>query len=148
MKVERWPRPEETRNKKTTYGSPLPPPPAPKSSTMLAPYRQSFRRELPDVSSRHEVHHRLVALFYGNQLRHLHVSASARFPAHPHSHCLSWCVLLVSTPAAVAEEVFPHLGRRPASAAAPPAFVVLSVLKLLSVCCNRPMSTLQSVKPH
>ena len=44
--------------------------------------------ELPDFSSRQEVHHRLVALFHGKQLRDLHVSASARFPARRFSHRL------------------------------------------------------------
>jgi hypothetical protein len=34
--------------------------------------------------------------------------------------------LLISPLAAVAEEVFPRLGRRPASTAAPPEFVVLT----------------------
>jgi len=37
----------------------------------------SFGRKLPDLSGRQEVHHRLVALFYGKKLRDLHMPASA-----------------------------------------------------------------------
>ena len=39
-------------------------------------------QELSDVSGRQEVHHHLIALFHGEQLIDLHVSASARSPAH------------------------------------------------------------------
>ena len=41
-----------------------------------APYRHfvSLGRELPDFSGRQEVHHRLVALFYGKQLRDLRIA--------------------------------------------------------------------------
>jgi len=91
------------------------------------PYYQSFGPELPEVSGRQEVYHRLVALFHGKQLRDLDVSASARILACRLSHHLPKCPLLVSPPAAVAEEVFPHVGHRPASAAIPQAFIVLSV---------------------
>jgi len=52
------------------------------------PTATSFGRKLPDLSGRQEVHHRLVALFYGKKLRDLHVSASARFPARRLSHRL------------------------------------------------------------
>jgi len=48
--------------------NPLPPLPTPESGCAPAPYLQSFRRELPDISSRQEVHHRLIALFHGKQL--------------------------------------------------------------------------------
>jgi hypothetical protein len=71
--------------------------PAPESASAPAPYRHSFGRELPDFSSRQEVHHRLIALFHGKQLRDLHVSASARFPACHLSHRFPECFLLVST---------------------------------------------------
>jgi hypothetical protein len=73
----------------------------------------------------------LVALFYGKQLRDLHVSSSARFPVRRLSHCHPWCFVLVSPTAAVVEEVFPRLGRHPASATAPPAFVVISLAEPL-----------------
>jgi len=52
------------------------------------PTAASFGRKLPDLSGRQEVHHRLVALFYGKKLRDLHVSASALFPARRISHRL------------------------------------------------------------
>ena len=48
----------------------------------------SFGWKLPNLSGRQEVHHRLVALFYGKKLRDMHVSASARFPARRLSHRL------------------------------------------------------------
>jgi len=46
----------------------------------------------------------------------------------------------------MAEEVFLHLGRRPASAAAPPTFVVLSVAEQFLVDSSGSMPALQSVK--
>jgi len=70
------------------------------------------------------------------------VSASARFPAHRFSLSLHWCLFLVSPPAAVAEEVYVRLGRRPASTAGPPAFVVLSVANLFQVDSSWSMPTL------
>jgi hypothetical protein len=66
-------------------------------------------RELPDVSSCQEVHHRLVAFLHGKQLRNLHMSASARFPACGLSHRLPERLLLVFPSAAVAEEMLPRL---------------------------------------
>ena len=90
-----------------------------------------FGRELPDISSRQEVHHRFVAFLHGEHLRDLHVSASARSPSRRFPHLFPERFLLLFPSAAVAEEVaeevFPRLGRRPASAAAPPALVVVSV---------------------
>jgi len=68
-----------------------------------------------------------IALLHGEQLRDLHVSASARSPSRCLPHLFPERLLLVFPSAAVAEEMFPRLGRRPASAAAPPAFVVVSV---------------------
>jgi hypothetical protein len=85
-----------------------------------------FGRELPDISGHQEVHHRFIAFLHGEQLRDLHVSASARFPSRRFSHLFPEHFLLVIPSAAVAEEMFPCLGRS-ASAAAPPAFVVVSV---------------------
>jgi hypothetical protein len=76
-------------------------------------------RELPDISGRQEVHHRFITLFHGEQLRDLHVSASARSPSRCFPHLFPERSLLVFPSVAVAEEVFPRLGRRPASAAAP-----------------------------
>jgi hypothetical protein len=85
-----------------------------------------FGRKLPDISGRQEVHHRFVSFLHGEQLRDLHVSASAHFPSRRFSHLFPDRFLLVFPSAAVAEEMFPRLGR-PASATAPPAFVVVSV---------------------
>ena len=104
--------------------NPLPPLPAPVSASAPAPYLQSFGRELPDFSSRQEVHHRLITLFHGKQLWDLHVSASACIPARHLSHRFPEGFLLVSPPAAMAEEVLPRLGRCPCT---PLAFIVLSV---------------------
>ena len=87
---------------------------------------RTFGRELPDIGSYQEVHHRLIALLHGEQLRDLHVSASARSPSRCFPHLFPERFLLVSPSAAVAEEMLPRLGYRPA-AAAPPAFVVVSV---------------------
>jgi hypothetical protein len=72
----------------------------------------------------------LIPFFSGNQLRELQVAASVRFPARRDSHRLPQCFLLVSPPAAVVEEVFPRLGRRPASTNEPPAFVFLTMVEL------------------
>jgi hypothetical protein len=83
--------------------------------------------ELPDISSRQEVHHRFIALLHGEQLRDLHVSASARSPSCCLPHLLPERSLLVTPSAAVAEEMLLRLGYRPASAAAPPAPVVVSL---------------------
>jgi hypothetical protein len=88
----------------------------------------TFGRELPDIGSSQEVHHRLIALLHGEQLRDLHVSASARSPSRCFPHLFPERLLLVSPSAAVAEEMLPRLGCRTASAAAaPPAFIVVSV---------------------
>jgi len=86
-----------------------------------------FGLELPDISSRQKVHHRFIALLHGEQLRDLHVSASACSPLCRFSHLFPGHFLLVFPSATVAEEMFPHLGRHPASAAAPPPFVFISV---------------------
>jgi len=73
-------------------------------------------------------HHRLIALFHGKQLRDLHVSASARFPAHHLTHCLPECFLLVSPPAAMVDEVLSCLDRCPFTS---PAFIIVSVAEPL-----------------
>jgi DNA-binding transcriptional LysR family regulator len=88
---------------------------------------RSFRRELPDIGSDQEVHHRLIALLHGEQLRDLQVSASARSPSSCFPHLFPERFLLASPSAAVAEQVLSRLGHCPTSAAAPPAFVVVSV---------------------
>jgi len=59
--------------------------------------------ELPDISGRQEVHHRSIALFHGEQLRDLLVSASARSPSRCFPHLFPERSLLVFPPAAVAE---------------------------------------------
>ena len=84
-------------------------------------------RELPDIGGSQEVHHRLIAHLHGEQLRDLHVSASARSPSRCYPHLFPERDLLVSPPAAVAEEMLPRLGYSPTSPAAPPAFVVVSL---------------------
>jgi hypothetical protein len=103
-------------------------------------------RELPDISSRQKVHHRIIALFHREQLRDLHMSASARSPSHYIPHLFPQCSLLVFPSAAVAEEVFPRLGlgRRLTSAAVPPTFVAISVSEPFQV---RAHWRLQSVEP-
>jgi len=57
------------------------------------------------------------------------VSASARSPSRRFSHLFSERFLLVFRTASVAEEMLPRLGRR-ASAATPPAFVIVSLSEL------------------
>jgi len=64
------------------------------------------------------------------QLRDLHGPASARSPSRSFPHIFPERLLLVSPSAAVAQEVLLRLGHRPASAAAPPAFVVVSESEL------------------
>jgi len=117
--------------KKETKNSIIPLPPAPPPSLQaLSPGHTatSFGRTFPDVSGRQKVHHRLVALLYGEKLRDLHVPASARFPASSLSHSFAECLLLVFPSAAVAEEVLLHLGHSPYT---PPAFIVVSVAEPL-----------------
>jgi hypothetical protein len=87
----------------------------------------TFGRELPDISSYQEVHHRFIALLHREQLRDLHMSASARSPSCCFPHLFPERFLLVFPSAVVAEEMFLHLSRHPASAATPPVFVVVSV---------------------
>ena len=90
----------------------------------------TFVCELPDIGSYQEVHHRLIALHHGEQLRALHVSASPRSPSHCFPHLRPERLLLVSPLPTVAEDILPGLGHRPASATAPPAFVVASASEL------------------
>jgi len=89
-----------------------------------------FDREFPDITGCQEVHHRFIGHLHGEQLRDLHVSASANSPSRRFPHNFSQRFLLVFPSAVVAEKMFPRLGRRPASAAAPQAFVVVSVSDL------------------
>jgi hypothetical protein len=89
----------------------------------------------------------LYRTFHGEQLRDLHVSASARSPSRCFPHLFPERSLLVFQSAAVAEEMFPRLGRRPASAAAPPAFVVVSVSEPCQVRAHWRVPGLQSVEP-
>jgi len=92
---------------------------------------RTFGWELPDIGGYQEVHHRLIALLHGEQLRELHVSASARSRSRCFPHPFPERLLVVSPSAAVADEMLPRLGNRPAAAATPPAFVVLSVSELV-----------------
>ena len=102
--------------------------PPPVARQLLLLLLRTFGRELPDIGSYQEVHHRLIALLHGEQLRDLHVSASAHSPSRCFPHLFPVRFLLVFPSAAVAEEMLPRLGYRPTSAAAaPPAFVVVSV---------------------
>jgi hypothetical protein len=70
----------------------------------------------------------LVAFLHGKQLRNLHMSASARFPACGLSQRLPERHLLVFPSAAVAEVMLPRLE---CAGSALPACVVLSVSKPL-----------------
>ena len=81
-------------------------------------------RELLNITSYLEVHHRLIALVHGEQLRDLHVSAFARSSSCCFPHLFPECLLLVFPSAAVAEEMLQRLDYSPVSAAAPPGFVV------------------------
>jgi hypothetical protein len=86
-----------------------------------------FGCELPNISGHQEVHHNLIACFHGEKLRDGYVSASARSPSRRFSHLLPDHILLVFPSAAVAEEIFPRLGRHPSSAMEPEAFVIVLV---------------------
>jgi hypothetical protein len=112
-----YPHSQDERKRKRKRETTIPTTPA------LCSAHHSLGRELPDFSSCQEVHHRLIALLHGKQLRDLHVSASARFPSRCIPHRCPEYFLLVFPPAAVAEEVLPRLCHPPF---APPAFVVLS----------------------
>jgi hypothetical protein len=74
------------------------------------------------------------------------VSASASSPSSRFSHLFPEHFLLVFPSAAVAEEMFSRLGRRPASAAAPPAFIVVSVSEPFQVRAHWRVPGLQSVE--
>jgi hypothetical protein len=110
--------------------NPLLPLPIPESASAPVPYNQLFGQERPNISSQQAVHHRLVALFRGNQLWHWHVSASASIPAHHLSQCDQEGFLLVSPPVVMAEEVLSHLGCCPYT---PPTFIVRMVAEPLAV---------------
>ena len=60
--------------------------PPPVARQLLLLLLSTFGRELPDIGSYQEVHHRLIALLHGEQLRDLHVSASARSPSRCFPH--------------------------------------------------------------
>jgi hypothetical protein len=62
--------------------------PAHESASVPPAYRHLFGRKLPGLSSCQDVHHRLVALPYGTQLRDRHMSTSARLPIRRLSHRL------------------------------------------------------------
>jgi len=108
---------------------------------------RTFRRELPDIGSYQEAHHRLIAVLHGDQLRDLHVSASAPSPSRCFPHLFPEHFLLVSPSAAVADEMLPRLGHCPASAATPPPFVVVSVSEPFLVRAYFRVSGLHSVEP-
>jgi hypothetical protein len=106
-------------------------------------------QQLPDIRGRQEVHHHCITLFHGEQLRDLHMSASARAPSQCFPHLFPERFLLVLPSAAVTEEVFPRLGqgRLHTSAAAPPAFVVVSESDSFQVRPYWRVPALQSVEP-
>jgi len=94
---------------------------------LLLLLHSTFWWELPVIGSYQEVHHLLIALLHGEQLRDRHVSASASSPSSCFPLIFRERPLLVPPSAAVAEEMLPRLGYCPASATAPPAFVVVAV---------------------
>lgn len=65
----------------------------------------TFEWELPNIGSYQEVHNRLIAFLHGQQLKHLHFSASARSPSPCLSHHFPECFLQISPLAAVEEEM-------------------------------------------
>jgi len=103
-------------------------------------------RELSDVSSRQEVHHRCITLFHGKQFRELHVSESARFPSCCIPHRFPEHFLLVFPSAAAAAEPFPCLCRSAFSGVLP-AFVVISVPEPFQIHTYWWVPGLQSVEP-
>ena len=72
------------------------------------------------------------------------MSASARVPARRLPHRLPQFFLMISPPAAVAEEVLPGQGHCPST---PPALVVISVAEPFQVNSTGRMPGLQSVEP-
>jgi len=112
---------------------------------VFAHFLHSSGRKLPDVSSCQEVHHRFVAFLHGKQLRDLHMSASAHFPARCLPHRFPEHLLLVFPSPAVAEEVFPCLDYS-TSIAARPAFVVVSVPEPFQVRAYRRVPRLQLIE--
>jgi hypothetical protein len=140
-------RKKQSTRKKERKNSIIPLPPAPPPSLQaLCPLHTapSFGGKFPDLSGCQNVHHRLVALLYGEKLRNLHMPASAHFPACCLSHCFPECLLLVCPSAAVVEEVIPRMGHSPSI---PPAFVVISMTEPLYVDCSGRMPILQSLEP-
>ena len=130
----------------------IPPPIARRLSFLhLLPAGSSFsihsRQELPHASGRQEVRRRLVTVLYGEQLRYFHTSASTRSRSRHFSHLFPERCLLVFPSAAVVEEMLPRVGNHPASATAPPAFVVVSVSEPFQVRPHWRMSGLQSIEP-
>jgi len=83
--------------------------------TCFIPEHHSFWREVPDITSFQVVHHCLVTLLNGKQLRALHVSASACFPVCRRSHSPPELLLLISPLAAMAEGVLVPLGCCPST---------------------------------
>jgi len=119
--------------------------PTPESSYAPAPcHLHLFGPEHPDVGSRQEVHHHLVVFLRGKQLTDLHMSASACFPTCHLSHRFPECLLLHSSPAAMAEKVRLRLGRGPCT---PPASIVLSLAEPVQGYSSGCMPTLQLVEP-
>jgi hypothetical protein len=104
--------------------------PPPVARQLLLLLFRTFGRELPDIGSYQELHHRLIAHLLGEQLRDLHVSASTRSPSRCFPHFFPEHLLLVFPSAAVAEEMLPSLGYRPTSAAALPTLIVVTVSEL------------------
>jgi len=70
--------------------------------------------ELPHLRGREEVHHRLIAYLHRKQLRYLHVSIFARFPARRPPDSFPKLLLLIFPPPTMVKEVFPRLGHPPA----------------------------------
>jgi len=110
----------------------------------LLPSATSFGRNHPNLAVCQGLHHRLVALTYGEKLRDLNVSASAHVSSRRLSHRLPELWLLGFPLAAVAEEVLPCVEHCPNT---PPAFVVISVAEPFQVDSSGRMPGTQSVYP-
>jgi hypothetical protein len=116
--------------------------PPPVACRLLLVLLYTCGRQLPDIGSYQEVHHRFIAVPHGEHLRDLHVSASACSPSRWFPHLFPDRFMLVIPSAAAAEEMF----LRPGQPAAQPALFIISVTELFHVRAHQGLSRLQSVE--